>query len=51
MEISISDTSRHGKNDFDEISKNLARCGLENNFIGPSKYLCRKFKHNEQCRK
>jgi len=24
----------HGKNDFAEISKNLARCRSENNFVG-----------------
>jgi len=27
----------HGKNDFAEISKNLARYRFENNFIGLSK--------------
>jgi len=27
----------HGKNDFAEILKNLARCRSDNNFVGPSK--------------
>jgi len=27
----------HGKNDFVKVSKNLARYGSENNFVGPSK--------------
>jgi len=27
----------HGKNDFAEISKNLARYRFENNFVEPSK--------------
>jgi len=31
----------HGKNDFAEISKNLARYRFENNFIGLSKLFCR----------
>jgi len=30
-------TKIHGKNNFVEVSKNLARYRAENNFIGPSK--------------
>jgi len=39
----------HGKNDFAEISKNLARYRSENNFVRSSKYLCRKLKHDKHC--
>jgi len=30
-------STMHEKNDFAEVSKNLARYRLENNFVGPSK--------------
>jgi len=37
--------SVHGKNSFTEISKNLAICKSENNFVRPLKLLYRTFKH------
>jgi len=45
-------SSLYGKNDFAEVSKNLARYRSENNFVELSKSLCRTLKHNEQyCKK
>jgi len=34
----------HGKNGSATVSKNLARYRSENNFVGPSKQLCRTLK-------
>jgi len=39
----------NGKNDFVEVSKNVARCRSGSNFVGSSKWLCRKLKHDECC--
>ena len=41
--------SLHEKNDFAEVSKNLAKCRFLNNFVGLSKLLCRTLKYNMQC--
>jgi len=38
----------HGKNDFARIFKDLDRYKSENNFVEPSKQLCKNLKHNEQ---
>jgi len=41
----------HGKNDFAEVSKNLARYSSENNFVGYQNNY-KKHKHDEQyCKK
>jgi len=42
-------TLKHKKNDFAEISKNLARYKTKNNFVELSKLLYKILKHNEQC--
>jgi len=34
----------HGKNGFAGIFKNLASYRSENNFVGPSKWLCKTLK-------
>jgi len=39
----------HGRNNFAEVSKNLARYRGENNFVELLKLLCRKLKHDEEC--
>jgi len=39
----------YGKNDFIEISKNLARYRSENNFVDLTKLLYRTLKCIEQC--
>jgi len=45
----INITLKHEKNDFAEISKNLARYRTKNNFVELSKLLYKTLKHNEQC--